>query len=179
MQTLIGFNVSSRAISSFHFRLLFSGFTINEVVTFGAPKFMDTMSTDLLQIVAQLRRVTLEGDPIPAFPPLRSYSHAGLEVLALPLLSVLIICWQLRSSPFLLLLWVLVSYGSSIRECVGVSRFFGVGPTNPPPLSLCLGVDPLRKSDPMVEDQAELRFCFFPKSLHFPPKNFTQFDIIC
>eukprot|EP00667_Euglena_gracilis_P000211 EG_transcript_212 len=56
------------------------GFTIDEVVTFGAPKFMDTMSTALLQIVAQLRRVTLEGDPIPAFPPLRSYSHAGLEL---------------------------------------------------------------------------------------------------
>lgn len=140
MQILIGFNVSSRAISSFHFRLSFSGFTIDEVVTFGAPKFMDTMSTALLQIVAQLRRVTLEGDPIPAFPPLRSYSHAGLEVLALPLLSVLIICWQLRSSPFLLLLWVLVSYGSSIRECVGVSRFFGMGPTNPPPLFPCAWV---------------------------------------
>eukprot|EP00667_Euglena_gracilis_P000363 EG_transcript_363 len=57
-----------------------TGFRIDEVVTFGAPKFVDAVSAAGLQTAPLLRRVTLEGDPVPAFPPLASYCQAGSEL---------------------------------------------------------------------------------------------------
>eukprot|EP00667_Euglena_gracilis_P000473 EG_transcript_474 len=76
---LTGHSIGGSVAILLAMKLSRAGFSINQVVTFGSPKFTRQDGADALQALP-LRRVTLDEDPVPAFPPLDTYKHAGSEL---------------------------------------------------------------------------------------------------
>eukprot|EP00667_Euglena_gracilis_P000171 EG_transcript_171 len=77
---LTGHSLGGALAAALAMQLWSMGFQVDDVATFGAPKILHAVPEKLQQLLPILRRVTLEEDPIPAFPPLASYIQAGPEM---------------------------------------------------------------------------------------------------
>eukprot|EP00668_Euglena_longa_P032482 GGOE01041831.1.p1 GENE.GGOE01041831.1~~GGOE01041831.1.p1 ORF type:complete len:292 (-),score=27.91 GGOE01041831.1:82-957(-) len=76
-----GHSLGGAVASLLALKLKLEGFLLEEVVTFGSPKFTDLDgSAEFLRQLIPLLRVVNRGDPVPSLPPWPQYAQSGAEV---------------------------------------------------------------------------------------------------